>query len=164
MPTDKTDSAFPISPEIIMPLPKVRGSTKRTNRRRGKTAVLTDSPYKRELEATIKEKEEKRIAKEKRARMRLFKEENENKIGKAKGKCLKKNGKVREPKKQTKTNESDSDESSDCECLYCGEFYSKSMEGWVACSMCRKWAHNSCAGVDSEDDEATLVCELCGSD
>ena len=26
--------------------------------------------------------------------------------------------------------------------------------------MCKKWAHNSCAGIDSEDDEAVLVCEL----
>lgn len=164
--TDKVDTAtaFPVSPEILMPIPKVAGSAKRTKRKRGRTAVLTDSPYKRELEATIKEKEEKRIAKEERARMRLFKKENKNKTGKTKDKCLNKNVKTKEPKKQSKTNESDSDECSDCECLYCRKFYSKSVEGWIACSVCKKWAHNSCAGVDSEDDEAILVCELCDSD
>uniref|UniRef100_A0A6P7G065 PHD finger protein ALFIN-LIKE 4-like n=1 Tax=Diabrotica virgifera virgifera TaxID=50390 RepID=A0A6P7G065_DIAVI len=147
--TDKTDSAFTVvSPEIIMPIPKVQEIKKRTTRKRGKTAVLTDSPYKRELEATMKEKEEKTIAKENRARQRLF--ENE--------------AKVMSQKKNGKTTESDSDECSDCECLYCGDFYSKSLEGWVACSLCRKWAHNSCAGVDSEDDEAILVCEHCQQD
>lgn len=164
MSTKKADSAFPVSPDILMPLPKVKGRTKRTNRKRGKTAVLTDSPYKRELEAAIKEKEEKRIAKEERAKLRLFKKENKDKIGKTKGQCLKKNKNIKKPKKQTENNECDSDECSDCECLYCNEFYSKSNEGWVACSVCGKWAHNSCAGVDSEDDEAILVCELCESD
>ncbi|KAG8283172.1 hypothetical protein J6590_021067 [Homalodisca vitripennis] len=51
--------------------------------------------------------------------------------------------------------------SKNCACLYCGEFYSKSVEGWVSCCRCKKWAHNSCAGIDSEDDEAVLLCELC---
>uniref|UniRef100_A0A6P7HE57 PHD finger protein ALFIN-LIKE 3-like n=1 Tax=Diabrotica virgifera virgifera TaxID=50390 RepID=A0A6P7HE57_DIAVI len=105
------------------------------------------------------ERERKKIiAKENRTSQRLFKNE-------AKVMSQKKNGKTKQLNKQErKTKESDSDECSDCECLYCGDFYSKSLEGWVACSLCRKWAHNSCAGVDSEDDEAILVCEHCQQD
>lgn len=59
---------------------------------------------------------------------------------------------------------SDSDSSPDEEdvaCLYCQYFYSKSSEGWVACSLCHQWAHNSCAGVDSDDDETVFSCEHC---
>lgn len=161
MTTDNRASSFHVSPEILMPIPKVKESVKRTNRKRWKTAVLTDSPYKKELEAAIKEKEEKNFVKEERARIKLFKKENKIKNGKNKGKCRKINKKKKTLKREPKTNEGDSEDCSDCECLYCGECYSKSVEGWVACSMCKKWAHNSCAGIDSEDDEAVLVCEFC---
>lgn len=166
MTTDMNDSAttFTVSPEVLIPIPKVRGSAKRSNRRRGKTAILTDSPYKNELEAAIKAKEEKERAKVERARMRLFNKENkQKKTVKTKGKSLKKSEKIT-LKKQTETSDSDSDECSDCECLYCCQFYSKSIEGWIACSMCNKWAHNSCAGIDSEEDEAIFICEFCQSD
>ena len=177
MTTDLNDSAttFTVSPEVLIPIPKVRGSAKRSNRRRGKTAILTDSPYKNELEAAIKAKEEKERAKVERARMRLFnKEKKQKETVKTKGKILKKSEKPKRKclknsekitlKKQTETCNSDSDECSDCECLYCCQFYSESIEGWIACSMCNKWAHNSCAGIDSEDDEAILICEFCQSD
>lgn len=159
-----SSSGFHVSPQHLIPIPKIRGSAKRTKRKRGKTAILTDSPYKQELEAAIKEKEEKKTAMEEKARMRLFKKENKKIAVKTKGKCMKKSGKPNQLKKQTKMYDSDSDECSDCECSYCGKFYSKSIEGWIACSTCKKWAHNSCAGVLSEDDEAVLVCKFCESE
>lgn len=99
-----------------------------------------------------------------KARMRLFKKDNKKIAVKTKGKCMKKIGKPNQLKKQTKMYDSDSDECSDCECSYCGKFYSKSIEGWIACSTCKKWAHNSCAGVLREDDEAVLLCEFCESE
>lgn len=52
----------------------------------------------------------------------------------------------------------------DEKCIYCGECYSVSIEGWVACQKCHNWAHNSCAGIDSEDDEQVLVCKHCKDD
>jgi hypothetical protein len=65
-------------------------------------------------------------------------------------------------KKWKKQHDDSSDESGDdAECLYCGEFYSKSIEGWISCVTCKKWAHTSCADVDSEDDEVVLICEIC---
>ncbi|XP_022905457.1 uncharacterized protein [Onthophagus taurus] len=80
MTTDNRASSFHISPAILMPIPKVKEAPKRTNRKRGKTAVLTDAPYKKELEAAIQEKEKKNFGKEERARKRLFKKETNNKI------------------------------------------------------------------------------------
>ena len=102
MTTDMNDSptAFIVSPENLIPIPKVRGSAKRTNRRRGKTAVITDSPYKNELEDAIKEKQEKEIAKTERALKILFKKENKTETIKTKGKCLNKSEKVPRKKKQ----------------------------------------------------------------
>jgi hypothetical protein len=37
----------------------------------------------------------------------------------------------------------------------------QSTEGWIQCSFCRKWAHNSCAVIDSEDDEVVHMLALC---
>lgn len=48
----------------------------------------------------------------------------------------------------------------DAECLYVKSVYSKSSEKWVACSFYHLWVHNSCAGINSEDDETVFSCEL----
>lgn len=63
-----------------MPTPKVQRK-KTTSRKRGKT----DSPYKRELEGTINEKEENANAKGNWTKRNLFEIENQNTIGKAWG-------------------------------------------------------------------------------
>ncbi|KAK4880941.1 hypothetical protein RN001_004260 [Aquatica leii] len=55
----------------------------------------------------------------------------------------------------------ESSEDEDAICLYCLDLYSKSTEGWCSCSICEKWAHLSCAGLDSDDDESVLISELC---
>lgn len=49
----------------------------------------------------------------------------------------------------------------DAECLYCGESYSTSTEGWVQCRVCKKWAHCSCAGEDDNDKELYHICDIC---
>ncbi|KAJ8943765.1 hypothetical protein NQ318_011977 [Aromia moschata] len=47
-------SSFPaLPPEIIMPIPKLKTAVKRVQRKRGKTAILTESPYKTELTEAI---------------------------------------------------------------------------------------------------------------
>ena len=33
-------------------------------------------------------------------------------------------------------------------CLYYQESYSTSVESWVSCSDCHRWAHCSCAGLE----------------
>jgi len=48
----------------------------------------------------------------------------------------------------------------DTPCL-CGGLYTESAQGWIQCTRrCQLWAHNSCAGVDSQGDVG-FVCELC---
>jgi hypothetical protein len=61
------------SPELILPIPKAtRKNIKRTVRKKGKTVVLTESPYKNELEEEKRKKEEREKKKE-NAKARLFK-------------------------------------------------------------------------------------------
>jgi hypothetical protein len=166
-------SSFQVaSPENVLPIPK-SNSMKRSNRKKGKTVIITESPYKNELQAEKQKREEKIKAKEERARMKLFKEDkNEEKKDKAQKKQKKRKlqeniheikGKKLKKKMQPETEESNEDDD-DAQCLYCGYFYSKSNEGWISCVRCKNWAHNSCANVDSEDDEAVLICKDCHSD
>lgn len=175
--SSQKNSAFQAtSPEALIPIPLIRQNVKRTSRKKGKTVILTDSPYKNELQDAIAKKEEKE--KEKNRKKKEREEKNATK-GKSIAKNLfqtikteKKNSTLNKSKrkeikglknmKKKMMPESDSDEDEDeAACLYCGDFYSTSNEGWVACQVCFKWAHNSCAGIDSEDDEETLVCENC---
>lgn len=161
---------FTISPEQIMPIPHVgRMNVKKTNHRKGKTVVVTSSPYKLELLKS----EEKRCCKN------THKKQNTSQLQARKslfGKSIryvKRRTTVGNPNKKRKidnSNEKECDEDStsedeekeeDTACLYCGYFYSQSDEGWVACIKCRKWAHCSCAGEEDDDDEVHHICEHC---
>ncbi|XP_008189544.1 uncharacterized protein LOC100569212, partial [Acyrthosiphon pisum] len=72
---------FPIeSPENILPILKVKQTEKRNSRKRGKTAILTESPYKNDLEISLEtakknkeEKEKKRQEKTMLTKKQLFK-------------------------------------------------------------------------------------------
>lgn len=153
-------SAFQTSPEALIPIPLIKQNTKRTSRKKGKTVILTGSPYKNELQDAVANKKEKERKKQEQGRINTTKGKSIvknlfKKIKTEKSNCTKK------PTKKKMMAESESDEEKEDECLYCGDFYSVSNEGWVACQKCFKWAHNSCAGIDSEDDEEILICEHC---
>lgn len=154
--SSQTKSAFHTPPEALIPVPLIKQSTKRTSRKKGKTVVMTESPYKNELQNSIALKARKEEEKERKNMKKGFKaatiEASVKKSLFSKSKCS------HISKKMAKKVESEVD---DEECLYCGEFYSVSNEGWIACQKCLKWAHNKCAGVDSEDDEEILICEFC---
>lgn len=148
------DSSFPLSsPTAIIPIPQTRQTVKRVRRKKGKTVILTSTPYKDELEESVEAKNKKTL------RQIAVKRKIEDPGGSKKTK----KGNKKKSKLIAKDDSSDSEVShdSDAECLYCGDLYSISSEGWIACSMCLRWAHNSCAGVDDEDSEATLICEFC---
>jgi len=57
-----------VSPIAILPIPKVAQKNKRLSRNRGKTVILTSSPYKLELTQAQKEKATEKIEKEKKKR------------------------------------------------------------------------------------------------
>lgn len=133
-----------LSPEEIQPIPKsnkINNKTiSRTSRRRGKAAILTETPYKNELLATNKNATPRQVKRS------LSFGKNKN------TKTIKKNQTI---KKKTKTNEENE------ECLYCNELYSTSVDEWIQCSTCTKWAHCLCAGIEEIDYETMFNCEFC---
>lgn len=151
-----------ISPEIILAIPKVDKKSKRKpSNRRGKTVVLTGTPYKNELVEEIKRKVSPKTSASKR---KLF-STNSNQTKKPKKNLIDKEKMqsssdiLNKPScsKDRKMRSSDREED-DEQCLYCYDF---SEEGWIRCIACGRWAHNSCAGMESEDDEAIHICVLC---
>ena len=141
---------FPLtSPQDLQPIPNVTSVAKRPQRKRGKTAILTSTSYKIELETSVKEKHVKANSVKRKISSAV-----KNPKKKASLKLTKKLSK----EKNNKDSSSDED---DAICLYCEEFYSTSVEGWISCCLCYKWAHNSCAGINSDDDECVFRCELC---
>lgn len=134
--------SFNHSPEDIIPIPKTK-LKERVNRRRGKTAILTSSPYKKEL-LTDRSKQKNKKNYQKRLSYEI-------------SKC--KNNQEDEPKPSTSSGRNNSVEN-DANCIYCNYKYSESVEGWICCLICQGWSHCSCAGVE-EKGEIHYVCSFC---
>lgn len=149
-------SYFSVTPENIIAIPKEVRTQERKTRKRGKTAILTASPYKNDLITDInkRQKVNKTTDKKKPDTKKNDKKKPEKKNSE------KRNKNKRRKKCDTNSDSSSEDSENDCPCIYCGYLYSQSTEGWVICSVCHGWAHNSCAGVNDDDEEAH-VCEHC---
>lgn len=153
------------SPEDIMPIPVELSKKERPNRKRGKSVILTSTPYKDELQADI----DKKLEQEKRKSLKTDKKgkkSTQTKEKKQKQKTVKRQvfaptQQKRLRKESSPSSSSEEDEEDDAACLYCNYLYSESSEGWVQCWQCKKWAHCSCAGEDDEDDEVVHLCTLC---
>lgn len=155
-------SSFPhASPVQVMAVPKATSKEKRkTNRKKGKAEILTASPYKNELQQSLEEASRKKEEKERKAVTKKLKLDAKGKtVFSGKGKSVVQKRKTSNRKVQEE--DSDVSDTSDAECLYCNDFYSTSTEGWIACGKCHRWAHNSCANIDSDDDEAVHICQSC---
>ncbi|CAH2095687.1 unnamed protein product [Euphydryas editha] len=107
--------------------------------RRGKTAIITSTPYKKEVE-------ERKRAAIPTVDNRTAKKAKDKGKGKGKGKGTRK-----------KSQE-------DTTCIYCNDennSYLKSSENWAKCQRCERWAHTACARVDDDDMEDILICIFC---
>lgn len=136
------------SPFDISPPPKASAtsrSKRSNNARRGKTVVLTESPYKSELI----------LSKTTRAKGK----------GSAKARTSdvqpKTGGKrKRKTDRPVLSDTSSSEDAGDAECIYCSELWSAGNDGMIQCSICSEWAHEACAGKE-EDHNEEFVCDLC---
>jgi hypothetical protein len=146
--SEPSTSELVVSPKDIVPIPKCQSRTNKKTRKKGSTAIITDSPYKNDLETA--------------------KESNKSSAGKKQlfcGKNTKKTKKTQAPKRmKTAAKEdtsSDDDDQEDSECLYCNSLFSQSKkgEGWVSCSLCKRWAYEECAGCNEDID--IFLCDLC---
>ncbi|KAK4874055.1 hypothetical protein RN001_013415 [Aquatica leii] len=125
-----------LSPEMIRPLPKASNRTNRTQRKKRKSAILTDTPIKDEIE-----------------------QEKMSRQNKKQAKSIKKNLSSTQKKTKGKKKEEILSDEEDCMCLVCGELYSASVESWIRCTTCKQWAHTNCT-----DGNAFYVCHNCDSD
>ncbi|KAG8295415.1 hypothetical protein J6590_081110, partial [Homalodisca vitripennis] len=158
-PPYKKSNSFAVSPRAIVPVPKVNRIIKRqTKRKKGTATVLTSSPYEASLLAIKKEKEDKENLKQRRLEAKREREiGNKQPPPKKRVAKIKNKGKRALFKKKIDDLYDDDDEGnvSDVDCLFCGDFYSKSKdsEGWIRCSGCLKLAHEACTGAEEEDNE-----------
>ncbi|CAK8692599.1 unnamed protein product [Clavelina lepadiformis] len=143
---DASSSFKIISPVELLPMPKAAHIRQKRKSKRGATAILTSSPYKKQLAATN--------------RSQSAVSGNSSKTSSSKKRSMKK-AKVSRSSMQQKDTVDESDNNVDAECFYCNEIYSKSFEndGWIQCSKCMRWVHEACSGCNEEDDN--FICELC---
>ncbi|KAF5289744.1 hypothetical protein FQA39_LY03661 [Lamprigera yunnana] len=152
-------SKFPCaSPKNILPVLNVKPEQKRIKLKQGNTAIVRASPYKPELEqvATAKKLKNakgksKLIPKAKKCKATSTKKSTQKTVKQQ----PRQNRQRLEPEKTSDSSEDDA------ACSYCDDLYLKSNEGWASCIKCKKWAHSSCAGIDSENNETMLTCALC---
>lgn len=140
-PRPSTSSNFSVTPpKDLIKLPNNHRSKPIRSKRKGRATVLTSSPYKKECELIIAEKEKK----------------------KRKKNVTTKNKTAKRRKTEKEPLDSEDEEPADCVCIYCHETYStsKSTDGWIKCTKCPGWAHEACAGIDADDD-VPYVCDYC---
>lgn len=139
-----------LTPEDIRPYPKA-GLRKKVNqqRKKRKTAILTDTPVKEALEA-------ERQAQGKKS---LFKK----KCKATKSKIPKKQstGKKKRAGTKRKTPDDSSSEEDESLCLVCVEPFGNSRPGetWVQCIICKGWAHEKYT-----PGKSVYICQNCDSD
>nr|XP_047124214.1 uncharacterized protein LOC124806949 [Hydra vulgaris] len=146
----------------ISPLPKVEvSSIRKTSKSKGKTAILTASPYKQGLETKKRLAEEKIAAMEaKKVKKALAAAEKNKKTSKTKEK---------KPKYALNTNQKRGVKQTgpiQSVCPECG-IMEKSVEDkvkacdWISCKTCLTWYHESCAEVNGVFDDDYFLCVQC---
>lgn len=124
------------SPEDLMPIPKSNKTTKRNSRRRGKTAILTESPYKNELLALSINKTSITSVKRSISLNNTLEETKKKKVMTRSSK----DKKLKKKKNQIplSSSENDDEENDDDICFYCNKLYSKSIDDWIKCTLCKR--------------------------
>ncbi|XP_069669360.1 uncharacterized protein [Periplaneta americana] len=136
------------------------GESQVKSSRAGKAALITSSPYQKQLRESLYKAKQNKDG----AHKRLFDKQQKSQ----------KNRKV-QLKKHNLTSFSDEDfdeemqsidssdsefegNDDDAECLFCTGLFSDDTRGekWVQCSKCRRWAHEDCGA-----DEEHFICSTC---
>lgn len=164
-----------IGPENISPIPTFKRKTgPQRGRAPGKAAVITSSPYKDELETSIKSVS----SKEAKTVKRKVLAESSDDLNKASSSGLNQKS-VSKKIIQDFSSESDSisfkDNSSedddmedigsdkpqedDATCFYCKGKFSEDKKGekWIECVICKEWCHLDCSGCETD----IFICEFC---
>ncbi|KAI4455497.1 hypothetical protein MML48_9g00014898 [Holotrichia oblita] len=168
----------------ISPIPSTsfyKSSAKERKSRKGSAALITGTPYKDALEASLSEQNRKKSVSQGIPKLKMVNKSVSSKVtNKKKGKSIaKKNVTPKVSKKNVKKQESsdsseededlvlDDDSDLDCDigeeeadCMFCSGVFSDDHAGeqWIQCSKCFKWAHCDCANIGRKD---TYICDFC---
>lgn len=137
-------------PRDIIPVPQVMKTDKqKTTRNKGKTAVLTASPYYHELLEKNSPTPQKLV---KTVKRNVFESKKKDKPEHCQSK--------RQRVEHVSAEGGEMDD--DTRCIFCyGEFLkSSSGESWICCSRCEGWAHEKCTAYDSQSKNA-FICDFC---
>ncbi|CAH2003568.1 unnamed protein product [Acanthoscelides obtectus] len=170
-----------VVPQDICPIPSLKtkhqsprpgcsGEASKKGGKRGSTAILTSTPYKTDLEESLKKR--KKIT-PKKVSLNQNKSKLKNEKEKVNNKKLIPKGKKGRKRKISSSSSSDSDEIQlvdtdddmdqddvDVECFYCSNWFSEDISGskWVQCMKCLRWCHEDCSDIGKEK---SFICELC---
>ncbi|XP_050509245.1 jerky protein homolog-like [Diabrotica virgifera virgifera] len=155
-----------ILPYQISPIPKPKIKTSNRGRKSTKATVITSSPYKFELEQSLKKTEDRKQSCGRgrgRGRGRICKKAQE----KVRKRITVEDSDTEESDLSNIEEDTDSELSSqgsipdndDAVCIFCEESYSSNSRGetWIKCQSCLLWAHNECAGAETEH----YMCDFC---
>jgi len=160
----ETQSNMPPRFSDVIQVPKqLRQPSLKRKRKVAHAEIITSSPYKNELK---KRKSLNESTKTSRTKETVSKNEEQQSKKKRIGESTTKKTRITRPKTQKMKSKkhitANDDDDDNTLCLYCKGAYRESVEGWIQCTgQCKLWAHNSCAGVDSQGP-TDYVCELCG--
>lgn len=118
-----------ISPNKIMPTPKVTPTIKKRRGKSQKSEILTSTPFKDALEKKMETQKKANKRKKVIPKLRLDKKQK--------------------TKKTTKKKENEPPKEDRVFCLFCGEPYENPpTEDWVQCEECGQWAHELCGEIE----------------
>lgn len=142
-----TDMKFLISPQDIMPIPHVNRKESQS-KRRGKTVIITESPYQRELAETLSKAPNS--VKRKSVKRNLT---DSKSLPKKRAKVV---------SKKHNENITTKNHADNTFCFYCQEKYSETSKAdqWIKCTKCNNWAHEGCTGWLLEELD-TFECDIC---
>ncbi|KAF5275635.1 hypothetical protein FQA39_LY06747 [Lamprigera yunnana] len=161
-----------ILPEDILPIPGAKTRTSNRGKKPTRANVITSSPYKNQLTESL------RLAETRGQGRRGGRSRGRGRgLGRSQGGVCSSNKANRRQNVDTSSSSSESDaiietdseydeqvnsdtlESLDTSCIFCGMNYSSDTHGeeWIQCLSCSLWAHTACAGPEGEN----YICDFC---
>nr|CAH7736079.1 unnamed protein product [Callosobruchus chinensis] len=168
-PSSATSNKCLVTPYDISPVPQPKKSTSNKGRKPTKSAIISSSSYKKDLEeAQAKRSKQTKNGDKKKAIKKRTVTRKRNRRGKSDSESSEYNCSTMidihdntDSSADIPTNTADTQipTEEDAECFFCDGKYSEDREGeeWVKCLMCEMWAHSACAGYDYE----FYVCDYC---
>ena len=144
----RNQNATSVAITTVSPIPKVTEQTPRKSHRRGKTCIITLSPYKQELEQRQKAKSSKDQP-----------QPSTNGITPV---SKQKSAKTPRHRPESKSASKAMSKQDNTACLYCCEQFVNCRKGekWIECGQCKGWAHEGCTDYEG----GTFTCDICADD